>query len=111
MASDADPRPSLASCLATTLFIPQWELFMEQEDANMHSENALMLATMFGTGAEVQAVRAAIAYRDRNGGYPMRSPEYATITDILIRYYDDLYKAAHPAQVTEVIQGDESDDE
>lgn len=56
-------------------------------------------------------MRAAIAYRDRNGGYPMRSPEYATITDILIRYYDDLYKAAHPEQVTEVIQDHVSDDE
>lgn len=111
MASDAASCPSLASCLAATLFLPKWELFIEQEDANMHSENALMLATMFGTGAEVQAVRAAIAYRDRNRGYHMCSPEYATITDILIRYYDDLYKAAHPEQVTEVIQGDVSDDE
>lgn len=69
-------------------------LYDRNEDQNRHSENALLLAKHFGTREDIQQARAAINFRDRQGGYRMGDAEadqhMANLTRIHRQYYHHL---------------------
>jgi hypothetical protein len=67
------------------------ELFRANEGANRHSENALMLAQWFGSADEIEAVEAAISYRDIHGGYPsdpngLPNAHWMAVFEITMKY-------------------------
>jgi hypothetical protein len=66
------------------------KLFRDQEDANYHSENALLLAERYGTNEEIDIVQECIEYRDKNGGYPGGGYHSLMISEITLRYFPRL---------------------